>query len=479
MSEIELEAWVERLITESMPIFTRTARSVAGTASRENSSFSELTGGILQDPTLTAQILKVSNGIYYNPCSKRINTVSRAVMRLGFETVKAMCLSIALVETVLGSLHRERVALEIARAFHAAVQAKKLAEKRCLKLPEEVFIAALLSRIGQIAFWCFAGEIGDDLEAAIEKGEQPEVQSEIEVLGFRLERLTLRLCHEWKLSDLLESMLANRNGKDPRAQSIRLGYRIAQTSEQGWDSPTTKSIIREIGEFLKIPEQEATHMVLCAARDAADITESFGAKKSSRLIPLPAEPVKPVKRPPEEKGVFPEPDLRTQIGSLRDLSALMACRKGDVNVVLSILLEGIYRGIGMDRVIFALLAADRQSLKGKHGLGWMKQDYVEGFRMSTNPSQPNIFCYVLKHRKPVWITEDPPAEIFSLLTKELSDMIGSGPFFAMPISIKGQPIGVVYGDRNPSGRELDEESFENFAFFGQQANMSLEAIAGS
>ena len=58
-----------------------------------------------------------------------------------------------------------------------------------LPSPEEVFIAALLGRIGHIAFWCFAGEVGDRLRSAM-LGVDREDQAEVEVLGFKLERLT-------------------------------------------------------------------------------------------------------------------------------------------------------------------------------------------------------------------------------------------------------------------------------------------------
>ena len=127
MAEKDLDLWVKRLVNENMPIFARTVQCVAGTASRENSSLSELAWSILDDPSLTMQVLKLANGMYYNPCSTRINTVSRAVLRLGFNTIKEICLTIALIETVLSSLHKERVAVEVARAFHAAVQAREMA----------------------------------------------------------------------------------------------------------------------------------------------------------------------------------------------------------------------------------------------------------------------------------------------------------------------------------------------------------------
>ncbi len=480
MAENELDLWVERLVGENMPVFSRTVQCVAETASRENSSLSELAWSILEDPTLTAQVLKLVNSMYYNPYSKRINTVSRAVLKLGFNAIREICLTISLIEAALSSRHKGKVALEVARAFHAAVQDRTIAIRRGLPQPEEVFIAALLTRIGHIAFWCFAGEVGDRLDCEVLNFESEE-QAEIKLLGFGLKRITLRLCQEWKLSDLLECALLDKNGTDPLVLSIKLGCAIAQSSEKGWDCPQVKEIIKKAGNFLHLSGEETAKTLHESARAAAEIAESYGANKSSRLVPLPMAAAPPLpERVVAIEHEYPKPDLKIQMNSLRDLSSLVASGKGDFNMALSIVLEGIYRGIGVDRVIFMLLTPDRQHLKGKYGLGWIDESYVENFRINANNSEMfNIFGYLLINSRPVWAKEKPDSGIKHLLTEELINLTGGGPFFAMPIAIKGTAIGVIYADRSRSGRCLDDESFESFAFFGQQANMCLSAVAGA
>jgi HD-like signal output (HDOD) protein len=514
MVEKEIDLWVKRLAQENMPVFTRTVQRVAGMAGKENGTLSELAWSVLEDPSLTTQVLKLANSMYYNPHSIRINTISRAVMRLGSNTVKEICLTISLIETVLSSLHKEKVAMEVARAFHAASQARKMAIRLNLPAPEEVFIAALLTRIGNIVFWCFSGEAGDRLESVMLDAEGEE-QAEMKVLGFKLDRLTLRLAQEWKLSDLLESALQGKNGTDPLVRSVNLGCAVAGASEKGWDCPQMKEIMKEAGDFLHLSEKETAATLHESAMAAAAIAESYGAKTISRLVPCPAEEsaqlavqivdVKPAAKIDEPcstkksdlpapspaealpqfpvqiaevRQKYPKPDPGIQLCSLRDLSTLVTSRRGDVNMVLSIVLEGIYRGIGMDRVVFALLTPDRQYLNGKYGLGWIDDGYVESFRISVNSETPNIFGWVLRDRKPIWVTEKPDTDIKPLLTKQLLNLTGGGPFFAMPVAIKTSAIGVIYADRSRSGRALDEESFESFAFFGQQANMSLSTLAG-
>ncbi len=478
MIEEGFDLWVMRLVQESMPIFARTVQCVAETANCENSSLSDLAWAILEDPSLTTQVLKLANSMYYNPSPKRINTVSRAVMRLGFNTIKELCFAIALIETALSSLHKEKVAAEIAMAFHAAVQARQMAILLNLHRPEEVFIAALLGRIGHIAFWCFAGDVGNRLESEMLEAESEDM-AQMRVLGFKLERLTLRLCQEWKLSDLLESSFQAKNGTDPRVRSVKLGYAVAQASEKGWDCPAVKAVMKDVSRFLNLSEKETTESLHGSAVVAVEVSDSCGAKKCSRLVPLPKDAPSPLPvKAPEIKLEYPKPDPNIQLYSLRDLSTLVTSGKRDVNMVLSIVLEGIYRGIGMDRVIFALLTPDRQHLKGKYGLGWIDEGYVENFSISASLEVINIFGYLLRNKNPIWVTEKPAFAFRPLLTEELTNLIGSGPFFAMPIAIKGTAIGVVWADRNLSGRSLDEESFESFAFFGQQANLSLSSLGG-
>ena len=112
-----------------------------------------------------------------------------------------------------------------------------------------------------------------------------EEQAEIEVLGFKLERLTLRLSQEWKLSDLLESALQDKKGTDPRIRSIKLGCAVALASEGGWDCPRTQKAIKEAGDFLNLSLEETTETLHESARAAAEIAESYGANKG--LVPLP------------------------------------------------------------------------------------------------------------------------------------------------------------------------------------------------
>jgi len=43
----------------------------------------------------------------------------------------------------------------------------------------------------------------------------------------------------------------------------------------------------------------------------------------------------------------------------------------------------------------------------------------------------------------------------------------------MPIFVRSRPVGLLYADRSASGRELDEEAFTSFRYFGDQIGAGL------
>lgn len=469
-----LDYWVTRLSKEDMPVLDRTAQEVAGVSAREESSAMELGRVILQDASMTARVLKLANSTFYNPGNRSVSTVTRAIVMLGFDTVRTMCLSIALVDSLVKGAQKERVVREMARAFHAAAQARSFAEKRGDGSPEEVFIAALLYHLGEMAFWCFGGARAAELDAALRKPGVSPADAELDVLGFRLRQLGAALSKEWRLGPLVENALSTKKDVDPRVKNVTLAHELATNVERGWGTPEVKQLVGQIADLLYLPHDATVQLLHANAKQAAQATAYFGATEASRLIPIPdslgarREDAECSKDAP----AFPVPDAALQLRILRELAVLLE-GKPNINVLLEMILEGIYRGVGMDRVLFALLTPDRRYLKAKFALGWGDSHIARTFLVEVGPRQPNLFGRTLDSQEAAWVKADPPAEIAALLTPKIAQFIEGPPFFAAPVVVRSQCIGLFYADRRPSGRELDEDGFASFKHFCQQAGLAL------
>ncbi len=475
-----LNEWVRRVRDEEMPIFGQTVQRIISVAEDDVSSANQLAQVVLQDASMTARVLKLVNTTYYKTREQSISTISRAVVLLGFDTIRNMCLSISLVDAFVRGNARDHLTQELARAIHAAVQARAIAIERNDVEPEEVFIATLLYHIGDMAFWCFSEHQADELDALMQQGYSPE-QAQDEVLGFRLHQLSGALAQEWRLSSLLREVLSRPAPRHQRARNIQLAHELARHAEaHGWQAPPTKQTIDQIAKLVGNPLEHTSEQLHQNARDAARIAGHFGAESAAQAIPLPKlyEDEALPEEEDEDHSQYPEPDGMLQLKILRELSQMLE-GSHNFNMIIELVLEGIYRGVGMDRSLFALISPNRRELRGKFALGHDAPVLNEAFHFLKHPDQPNLFFDLLDRGEGIWYDPQHSTKLRARVSGAITRAMGGEAFFVAPLIVCGKRIGLIYADRTPSQRPLDEEAFEGFQLMVSQASMGLTHIAGS
>ena len=487
-----LDYWRRQLAERQMPVLAQTANTIVKRVSDEDSSAMGLARLILKDVSMTTRVLRMANSVHFNPGTGKITTVSRAVVLLGFDTVRNICLSISLIDTFLSGPHRDMVIVEMAQCFHAAQQAKALAELSHQKEAEEIFIAALLYRLGSLAFWCFVDSIDEDVAArmkeSMDQGQDRETMEQ-DLIGFRLDELTASLNQHWGLSPLLGSVLDSRGPATSRTKTILLGYEIAKALADAPGAPSLDKVLADVERSLNIAPADAKASIQKNAKCAAEAMALLGAPDAARLIAqiesiaasaesaLPAcETLAVASILPASAAQSPQHASQTlQLEILGELAALLDEPKPNVNLMLEMVLEGLIRGVGMDRAIFALLSVDRQQLRAKFVLAPDREQLKESFVFPIAQRDANAFAYALGTGKTLWIghPEGDPDEV--RIDSNLQHLSG-GAFFVMPLIVAGKAIGVIYADRGTSGRELDAGLFGQFKLFGQQARLGLSYL---
>ncbi|NPA25639.1 MAG: HDOD domain-containing protein [Deltaproteobacteria bacterium] len=121
----------------------------------DRSSADELADVILEDPGLTARILRVANSPFYN-FSNKIETVSHAIALLGCRSIRILCAS----ESFLAIFPQRKgnftsIFQDYCRhSLATALLAKIMAEEMAVPLDsEKIFIAGLLHDIGKPVLW--------------------------------------------------------------------------------------------------------------------------------------------------------------------------------------------------------------------------------------------------------------------------------------------------------------------------------------
>lgn len=472
----QLNDWVARINKREIPIFKSTVTSISNLAASQHSSTSELASAILRDPALTARILKFANSSFYSSAGPGTSTITRAVVVLGFESVRELSLSLAIIDSLLTNEYRDQVKELMATAFHAAVQVRAIAEHKGERSVEEIFIATLLLDLGVMAFYSTATE--EELEALRVEESKPGrsvLQAQRKALGFTFEDLTRSLIANWKLSPTLNRFLANPNAQDDRSRCIRLGRTFASVIVKGWESEEVERVMREVADFAGITLAESKNILKGGAKLAAEVAKNYGAQNVARLIPGWEEgSTRDGEDGPTPR--FPQPDLALQLKVLRELSSILST-KPDLNLVLEILLEGIHRGVGMDRAVFALYSPVRAQIRAKYVLGADAESLLEQFTFPVDTGIGNPFSDTLFGKGAgIWVKNVLDSGFSQLVTTQIRDILGAKAFFLTPIFVNGKSIGLFYADRQPSRRALDQAAFESFEHMGQQACLSIEHI---
>lgn len=471
-----LDRWTQKVFKHDMPVFGRTVQEIVSVSQDRQSSASQLGRVILRDASMTSRVLKLANSALYNRSGHRFSTITRAVMMLGFDTVRDMALTVALVDSLVDGVHHEQLVRQMARSLHAATQARMIAEQRNDPSAEEVFISALLYRIGDLAFWCFSGEQGEKLALELQISKRPADRVQLDVLGFTLQQLGAKVAGEWSLSPLLEAVLTGRHKDDPRSKTVLLSHELATAAEKGWESEQVEEVIARLSKLTGVASKRLESKLHTAARHAVEHSALYGARTVARVIPLPPNTeVETDEDLDEHSQRFPEPDAGLQLRILRELSSLDADAR-HLTTVMEMILEGIHRGVGTDRALFALLSADRTTLRLKYLLGAESESLHDLFPIGMDSDTAAVMRHCMNIQRPIRFGRDAPEKMLQLMTPRLGRATGSTGFMIAPIVVMNQPIGVFYADRHPSGRRLDDEAFDGFNHFVQQSNLMLHRM---
>lgn len=467
-----LNAWINKLSKQNAPVLGQVISELNALTGDEASSVNQLVDVILKDPHLTSHVLRVANSVQYNYSDATISTVSKAIVLLGIKGVRAICISLLLIDSLVSKKPKEHLLNMMARGFHAAAQARNLARLEDEEEVEEVFIAALLFNLGEMMYW--SSEKLTDANARLMVGN-PTVRKAAaeEVLGTSFAAITLELAKHWKLGETLEQALKHARPQSKKAQAVRLAEHLSREATKGWDTNNTRKIIANMARCAGVDEQKMNEMVRETADQAAHVALSFGVPQLCHLIPSSQNTPRAEQAPePEYKTLVSDPQLQLKI--LRELTNATA-EKLDVNSIFHMVIEGMHRGIGLERVAIAFIKNYRA--KAKYILGQGTEPWREGFDFDVDPYSDNIFTYSISQGGTIWFDEALRKSKAHLYTKDIQNCLGKHCALVSVLTVGERSVAVFYADRGYSEEALTRDQFESFQHFSSQAQMSLIALS--
>lgn len=455
------QAWVTYLSKVELPVLANTLRQINELTDSTNSTVNELANVILNDAQLTSQVLRLSNTVFYNQTRTQVSTVSRAITLIGFDSVKSMAISSLLVDTLLQKNDRPHLLRCLARAIHAAVQARCLLPKRNEQALEEVFIGALLMNIGELAFWSCETEQASELEALLEQDEPP-VEAQKKVLHTTFTEITRGLVDAWSLGPFIREVVAPGKANSVASSLVRHSVEMARISEDGWSGREMDQLLEQIGKDIDENPATVRDQLKVNAGEAAKVAVSLGIPQVTELMPGN-------KTSGSSQAEAPAVDSRLQLAILQDLTRSLT-EKPDINEVCQLVVEGIHRAIGMQRV--ALLMGDRtgallvpRKVGGKGTDIW--RDKLEIRRDGTGP-----LGSLLPHSASAIYQPDKQGEgvPYDRWLSKVPALVGS-------LKANGRLVGLFYADNAANDYVPSEEQLSAFNHLVQNAQLCITLLS--
>lgn len=280
----DLGYWVNLLSEQKMPALASTVNKMSKLTTDEDSRVSQLSDEVLKDPNLTSRVLQVANSVIYRGVAGNCSTITRAIVLMGFTTIRDISLSMKILDEMLKkspSIHLKNV---LAKSFHAAMQAKGIVSDRKYGMKEEVFIAGLLHHVGEMSVLSRGDKFAKELDHLIQNGVAPNVASK-QVLGVSFNDLTKGIAQEWQLSPVLIETLSNPDKPTKPAQAVLLGHELSQVAALGWDSEEVHQVMGKIAKFTKQELKDALDQAKQIADYSKEISSMYGADQVKHLIP--------------------------------------------------------------------------------------------------------------------------------------------------------------------------------------------------
>jgi HD-like signal output (HDOD) protein len=445
-----LDTWLQGLREQDLPVLGGTVQSLCNTAEARGSSATDLARVVLRDAGLTSDVIRTANSAYFNPSAQHISTVSRAVVLLGFNTVRSIGLSLAVIDSLVRGHHRDRVHRLFRESVEAALCARTMAEATGDRAAEEVFIAGLLYRIGELAFWCMAD---DDAAAALEAAlaENPTTPREAErrVLGFSLRDLSRRLVKDWRLGDLTAEALKPGAPAGVRARTTRYAHDIVELLWRK-DTGAAVAMIRDTTGLDDTGAQavlERTRRELPALGRALglDLEQSSAATEESE---------------PDQR----EPDPRLQLRVLREMTATVR-ESRDLQALFDLVMEGLYRGLALERCAIATLKRGQTGLRLRAALP--DPGVLTPCLDALAPDDEAL--RLLIPERPMHLDTDSRRRMPPELNQILLDQV-----LVAPIRAAGRTLGVLIAEQ--SGSTPDDETLQGFIHFAEQTEFCVSHL---
>ena len=464
MNEIcGLEAWMEALSEQELPTLNAVVREICELSDDDKCRAEDLTKIILRDADLTSKVLKIANSVHYNPAFASIKTVSRAIVHLGFDNLRNITLATTLIENFLQGKPKALLILSLARSFHAAVQARAMVPFLDGDKKEQVFIAALLRNISELALISTGRPVVERFIEARDQQPQAEHSLALEYLGVDTSLLSRQLIKDWTLGDLLSEACENHVHSSAAARAVNLGNQISTYIQRGIKSPEMKKLCQQTANLCKISEEDAKKQILMMADEASVIAKIYGVDVLISALPDPN-----LLEEKEITGEKPDYFFQQQLNQIH--KAMLA--GDDFPKITQLSLAALHEGAQIARIAILVVDHKNKMLDARYVVGSGTHLWRQNVKINLERLHKGELLHeFLRNQQPLWYQPSIAAKDIGALQA----LGASGAIFLAPLLLNKRLMALAYADAEAG--TFSARQFEEFQLIVNQLNLMMRLSA--
>lgn len=474
-----IEQWIDLITQNELPAITSTAKMLDKFANDDKSSLPKLSEAILHDQALSSCLLKVANNLQHMSVNK-VTTVSRATVVLGIQTVKNICLTAKLVSSLLASNSLdisvyERLTKLMASSFYAGMLAKMMVPHYSEELQEEVYLAAMLYRIGETAFWSSGGEMATRLANYQAKSTVDFEAFSKQLLGNNFSELSKCLAKTWNLSDLLVKALEQPETRTDEVKVIFYADKLsAIIAKPEGCKEDYQALLADIASIMNISEKQLLVRVDYTRQQAITLLASYGAE-------ILTEHIKCVPKAKDftevchiQDNVTDMPSDTILLNGVLQLTALTKTNK-DINQFLKVAMQCIANAYGINRCSFLMLDKNKSKVKSRLIVGNNVEPDAQPIIIKVKQSE-NVIARVINLDTAMIINDYTEIRWQNLITEGIENIVCAGQTCFVPVKIAHSVIGVICFQIFTKEYKLSNQHFKQVCGLIEHLNLCLTMI---
>jgi len=477
--QISIQHWVDIIAKSELPAITSTARMLDKFNNDDKSSLPKLSKAILHDQALASCLLKVANSVQHLSINK-VNTVSRASVVLGIRAVKNICLTSKLVEGLLANKELNanvyhQLTQSMANSFYAGLLAKMMAPQYAEDTQEELYLAAMLYRIGETAFWIVGGESAEKLILHGDMTSENFRQKCLSEIGCDFSQLSTELVKTWSLSDLLLKAMDKPKSRTIEIQIIYFADKLSNSIANPTGSAEEfQQLLADIAKLTGLNVRQLVLKIEHLRERATKLLTSYGA---SALI----KHINPLPKVSDFKGnkyqvLKPNPHKDSDILSTYIQLNKLLKTSTDLTEFIRLTLKSMAKTFAFEHCSFLLVIDDKKAIKSRFTYDIASQLIDKNVRFSLSRSN-NVFSYAMDNNQAILIKDRQEKQWYQYITGEIAEFIVEGSVLICPLKVGQTPIGVITAQIFHSDKEISLIDFDHCAALVEHLNLCLTMLS--